>query len=274
MPSAKHKSFIFNWKTAIAVLSLAGVSLLLAGCSSTAAVTQAERSNSAGATPPKILWAWERAEDLRFLADVQNPNDYGVAFLSQTITIGAEDIAIAPRRQPLEVASETFLIAVTRIETDKPRRPKLSPDQRKKTVDAIVRTLKLKNVNAVQVDFDVAVSERQFYRDLLNELRPQIPAEIPFTMTALASWCTTKSWLEDLPVDEAVPMAFRMGSDTDTIRGYLQSGRDWRELMCQQSYGFSVSESFEKKLVAGRRVYLFNESAWRKEDLTAFDVFK
>jgi hypothetical protein len=214
-------------------------------------------------SPPKILWAWEREEDLRFIDSKQ----YGVAFLAQTITLSGEDLRLNQRRQPLEVAPETFLIAVTRIETDKPSKPKLSPQQKEKAVTAVLKTLELKNVSAVQIDFDAAVSEREFYRGLLTDLRAKLPVETPLSMTALASWCTSKSWLAGLPVDEAVPMAFRMGADENSIRAFLANGKDWQEPLCKQSYGFSVDEPFEKKLAAGRRIYFFNDRAWKKGDL-------
>ena len=68
--------------------------------------------------PPKILWAWERPEDLRFL----ETDKFGVAFLAQTLTLQNDKVIFRPRRQPLEVADGTYLIAVTRIETIKDRK--------------------------------------------------------------------------------------------------------------------------------------------------------
>ena len=52
--------------------------------------------------PNKILWAWERAEDLRFL----DANKFGVAFLAQTITLKNDGVTLNPRRQSLQIASE------------------------------------------------------------------------------------------------------------------------------------------------------------------------
>ncbi len=61
--------------------------------------------------PLLMLWAWERPEDLRGLDE-----SIGVAFLSQTITLGGDRVSVQPRRQPLRVAPEARLMAVTRIE--------------------------------------------------------------------------------------------------------------------------------------------------------------
>src|SRR5687768_15947642 len=82
--------------------------------------------------PSKILWAGERAEDLRFL----DSNEFGVAFLAQTLILQSNEVTFRPRRQPLEVSPETYLIAVTRIETVKEhkKRPDFSDEQKKKVV--------------------------------------------------------------------------------------------------------------------------------------------
>ena len=243
--------------------------LLPFGCQKKTATPPPTQSSVMSNAPKKMLWAWEREEDLRFI----DGKEYGVAFLAQTLTLTGENIKLDPRRQPLEVNPDTFMMAVTRIETDKPSKPKLSPEQKDKIIAAVLKTLELKNVSAIQIDFDVTESERNFYRGLLGDLRIQMPADVPLSMTALASWCAGKSWLEGLPVDEAVPMAFRMGADTDSIRAFLAHGKDWQEPLCKRSYGFSVGEPFERQLVSGRRVYFFNDRAWKKSDLNITDQF-
>jgi len=70
------------------------------------------------------------------------------------------------------------------------------------------------------------VSERDFYRALLQDLRAQLPDNVPLSMTALASFCIGDRWLEGLPVDEAVPMIFRMGADDKPIKNLLANGKD------------------------------------------------
>ena len=92
-------------------------------------------------------------------------------------------------------------------------------------VSLVVRTLELKNVGAIQIDFDAVTSERNFYRQLLEDLRQQLPDNVPLSITALASFCIGDPWIKDLPVDEAVPMMFRMGTDNESIRGMLAKGR-------------------------------------------------
>src|SRR6185503_139537 len=137
--------------------------------------------------PSRILWVWERPEDLEFL-DAQQ---FAVAFLAQTLTLKNDDVLFSPRRQPLKVSPEVKLIAVTRIESQKTTGAPtaLSEAQRKKLVDLVLKTLDLRNVSAVQIDFDAVVSEREFYRSLLTDLRQKLPNNTPLSMTALASFC-------------------------------------------------------------------------------------
>lgn len=215
--------------------------------------------------PHKILWAWERAEDLRFL----DAEKFGVAFLAQTLTLQAEDVSFRPRRQPLEVAPNAYLVAVTRIETSKdPKsRPKFSLEMRKKIVSLVKKTLQLPNVRAVQIDFDVVVSEREFYRSMIHDLKASLPENTPLTITSLASWCVGDSWFNDFPIDEAVPMAFQMGADDERIRSFLADGNDWREPLCKGSYGISIDEPLKISFKPNRRFYYFNPKPWKKSDL-------
>jgi hypothetical protein len=215
--------------------------------------------------PPKILWAWERAEDLRFV----DTDQFGVAFLAQTLFLQNEEIIYKPRRQPLEIAPGTYLIAVTRIETSKEggKRPTFSSSQVEKIVALVKNTLERPNVRAVQIDYDAVGSERKFYRELMTKLKNRLPGDTPLTMTALASWCAGDAWFNDFPVDEAVPMAFEMGADDDRVRSFLAAGNDWREPLCKGSYGISVDEPLNVDFKPNRRFYYFKSKAWEKSDI-------
>ena len=217
--------------------------------------------------PPVILWAWERPEYLGTL-DIEK---FGVAFLAQTLTLSEDDVRIEPRRQPLNVRPGTKLIAVTRIQARKKAGGQiaLSDAQRDKLVTLIMRTLELPGVVAIQIDYDVVVSEREFYRKLLIDLRKKLPEHVPLSMTALASFCLGDRWLEGLPVDEAIPMIFRMGPDDRAIKQQFENGGDVREPLCRASYGISLDEPFKMQFDSSRRLYVFNDHAWNDADLAA-----
>lgn len=217
--------------------------------------------------PRVVLWAWERPENLKTV----DPNRFAVAFLAQTLALKNDEVILNPRLQPLDVSPETKLMAVTRIESQKTtgQYASLSDAQRHKAVALILRTMQLHNVLAIQIDFDATSSERDFYRALLHDVRAKLPDNLALSMTALASFCVGDRWLSDLPVDEAVPMIFRMGADDRTIKNLLSSGEDFREPLCQKSYGIAVDEPLDIQFKPDRRVYVFNDRSWKPSDITA-----
>ena len=213
--------------------------------------------------PRVILWAWERPEDLSFT----NPREVGVAFLAATLYLRNEKVIARPRFQPLSVSPETTLIAVVRIESDRAAPPSLSAQQRARAASAIAEVARSRTVAAVQIDFDARQSERAFYRDLLLDLRGELPSSVKLSITALASWCIYDDWLAGLPVDEAVPMLFRMGVDHNQVAQHLKTGGDFRPALCRNSLGISTDELLPR-LPSGRRVYIFNPRPWSPENVS------
>jgi hypothetical protein len=216
-----------------------------------------------GGLPPLVLWAWERPEDLRFI----DPQNTAVAFLAGTIRIHGDDVAIRPRFQSLVVPDRAKLVAVIRIEAD--RDAAFDRSQIKHTAAAIAKQALLPRVVAVQVDFDATRSQREFYRALLLDLRRRLGPAVPTSITALASWCFDDDWISSLPIDEAVPMLFRMGTGTNEVVGQLTSGRDFRPVICRGSLGVSTDERW-MSLPAGRRLYVFQARPWTEQAELAF----
>ena len=219
------------------------------------------------AFPPVILWAWERPEDLRFL----DTKRFGVAFLAQTLQLKGNELIFLPRRQPLKVSPETRLIAVTRIETIKSQLQSVAfaDLQSDKLIGLVLQTLKLKNVAAIQIDFDAKLSERIFYRRLLETLRARLPKSIPLSITALASFCLGDGWIRDLQVDEAVPMFFRMDEDAVRIKQFLKDGNDFPVPLCRHSYGMATDEPLQFNFAKPKRLYVFkgNSEGWKQGDI-------
>jgi hypothetical protein len=266
-----QRMFVFRQELTLTLklaLILFASAFFNAGCRQTSEIRLSENKNM----PGKILWAWERREDLRFL----DATRFGVAFLAQTVLLQNDNVILRPRRQSLQVAANTYLIAVTRLETGKQseNRPDLSDNQNKKVVSLIKKTLELPNVKAVQVDFDVTISERDFYRRLIYDLKTQLPEDTPLTITALASWCAGDTWFSDFPIDEAVPMVFEMGADDELIRKFLIDGNDWREPLCRKSYGIAIDETVKADFQPNRRRFYFKSKVWEKADLEKLDLKK
>lgn len=218
--------------------------------------TEARRRMSG--LPPVILWAWERPENLDFI----DTEETGVAFLARTIRLRGEEVTVRPRMQPLGVPAGARLIAVARIETDKMRAPALSSAQRDAVVSAVADLQHMRDVRAVQIDFDAVSTERAFYRELLFEVRRRLRAETALTITALSSWCIGDRWIDTLPVDEVVPMLFRMGADERQIHQFIETGADFPAPLCRTSYGLATDEAVPLRDVRARRFYFFNTRSW------------
>jgi hypothetical protein len=190
----------------------------------------------------------------------------GVAFLARSILLRSDEVLVRPRLQSLQLAEATRVIAVTRIETDRDQKASLSARQREAVSRAIADLASLPNVSEIQIDFDATKSERTFYRDLIKDVRSRLPAQFRLSITALASWCMFDDWISDLPIDEAVPMLFRMAGDGKYIITRLNAGDDFKATPCRQSYGISLDE-LRPKLVTSRKLYVFNPDAWTETSL-------
>jgi hypothetical protein len=212
--------------------------------------------------PSLMLWAWERPEDVRGV----DPS-IGIAFLAQTITlVDGEHFAVEPRRQPLRVAAGSRLMAVTRIEAAATWAARsVSPQLAGEIASTIARTAALPRVLALQVDFDARNSQRSFYGRILRGVRSATGAEVPLSITALASWCVGDTWLQSLTIDEAVPMLFAMGPVQHPYRTMTLSAKT-AVPACRGALGLSIDEPLSAA-ASGRRVYVFHSRPWREDSV-------
>lgn len=214
--------------------------------------------------PGTVLWAWEEPEDLRSA----DPRKVGVAYLAESVFLGNGTIAVRPRRQPLLVADGAAVMAVVRIEVGRGYRD--TPALRAQTAHELAAVAHASRIRALQVDFDAAQSQREFYRAVLKQLNVEMPAGMPLSITALVSWCGSEhGWLSGLPIDEAVPMFFRLGDHTQPY-----ADKSWiavREPLCRASAGLSIDESWPGRNATEdeRRVYLFAPRPWSAEQIAA-----
>jgi hypothetical protein len=88
-------------------------------------------------------------------------------------------------------------------------------------------------------------------------------ADLPLSMTALASWCSSDDWIASLPVDEAVPMFFRLEPGGRSGPPNIPEFRI-REPLCASSIGISTHEPTSATL-ARKRVYVFPDRGWRED---------
>jgi len=236
-------------------LSITCLLLLLASAVLVGSHSLVSRTATFEGFPRVSLWAWERPEDMRSF----DPRLYAVAYLDQTISI-SDEARSTPRLQPLQFANSAKIIAVVRIEAPTQFARLESSDLVNIVADLIASSTRKPKVSALQIDFDAARSQRAFYAQVLRQVRQRIPESMPISITALASWCGYDSWMKDLPIDEAVPMLFRMG---EAPRSSKNPGWKYmiREPLCGESVGVSTDEPWPA-IDHDKRIYIFHPRSW------------
>ncbi len=209
----------------------------------------------------RVLWAWERPEHLLTL-----PPGVGVAAVVGFIRLRGDAIEVMRgRRFPLQIAAASSLVAVVHVEIDQSVPLAWTGALRDRVVSAAL-SFSAGHV-AVQLDMEVRQSQRRALLDMLGGVRAGLPSGTHLSMTALASWCDGEAWLAEAPVDEIVPMLFRMGQDGLRLRARLAAGGDFRLPACRAAVGVSLDAPVT--VPPGRRVYVFNPRPWDETSLSA-----
>lgn len=216
------------------------------------------------AFPHRMLWVWERPENLRTI----DTSSTGVAVLEETLQLGSE-VVRTPRRQPMLLPAGVTRISVVRIETERFRGHENDRRLLQDAVAELQRIAAQPGTAALQIDFDARKSERQFYRRLIEELRGRMPEGMPLEMTALISWCSSDDWIADLPVNAAIPMFFRMEPDRKRLDTREAREYSLREPLCAGSAGVSTAEPWPQD-ISRKRVFIFSERGW-KDDMTTVE---
>ena len=234
----------------------------LAACCAVFVAVFAPASPSPSLAPSPVLWAWERPEDLRFAGP-----DVTIAVLAGSVTLSGEQVLVRPRLQPAMILDTQRVAGVVHLEIDRIRPLPWTPVQRDRTKDAVLALVDNPRFAEVQIEVEVRASQRAVLLDLLGDVRAALPAARHLSMTALASWCDTETWIEAVPVDEVVPMLFRMGPGGEALRQRLADGGDFRQTRCRTAVGVAT-DTPPNRIPAGRRIWLFDPRAWNADDLS------
>ena len=210
-----------------------------------------------GEPPPKpvlVLWALDRPEKLPFV----DPNVAEVAVLRGTISLSAAGVLAQPRQVSFEAPSATKLTSVMKIDAGRFDGYVPTDGDAEKCSAVIKNWANRASSTSIQIDFDAGQAQRPFYRSLLRSLRPAFPR---VTIAAPAAWCTSDPWVNDLPVDEVIPMLFRMGAQGGSVLDSLSGAGDFSADLCKGHYGFSMDERLSFRPPASR-IYAFNPRPW------------
>lgn len=222
------------------------------------------------ALPNKVIWAWQRPENLQFI----NPNEFGVAYLACRALLSENKVIYHWRNQSLHLPDKVVVVPTIRIDVDTKNAPKLSNEQIESLLKVIEQIAHRPGSAEIQIDFDARVTEREFYRKLLNALRQRTPG-VSISITALASWCLFDSWIKDLPVDETIPMMFSLGQERAKILYYLKTHKSFLFEGCCKSLGISIEDAEvngimiplvkERKIPV--RIFVFSKTAWNEKKI-------
>jgi hypothetical protein len=209
--------------------------------------------------PAHMLWAWERREDLRWL-----PANVGVAYVATSMELEGSTVRTVSRASAVQLRPDTVAVPVVHVDASWRNPPVLHAAQQAAVVNQVLavaaRHRHAGQTRVVQLDFEVRQSQRAFLRAVVQDIRRQLPADTALSMTALASWCAGDYWLHDLPADEIVPMAFRMGRDDAQLRAQLNQDGGFTRPRCQSALGTATDEP-AMQAHAPRR-YHFSPTAW------------
>ncbi len=218
---------------------------------------------SARAPSRVIVWAWERPEDLRFVGEAAD-----IAIQSGFIVLSGDGVQARGRRFPLRMSGRPSTVLV-HVQIDRGRPLAWTPDQRREAAQAVLAFGQAAGADRLQVDFEVRQSERNILLDLLSDVRRGLPKDKGLSMTALASWCETETWIDAAPVDEIVPMLFRMGPGGQTLKAKLEAGGDFANPRCRTAFAVSTDAPLAHAPADGRRLYLFDPRSWTQPDYAA-----
>jgi len=212
-------------------------------------------STAIRALPDRMVWAWSRPEDLRWL-----PRDVGVAYVASAVELVGDEAIVRPRAAPLQLRPGVVLVPMVHVDASWRHPPVLNAAQRRAVVDQLALVAQSANARVVQLDFEVRKSQQPFLARVVSDARARLPREMGLSMTALASWCAGDDWLRRIAADEIVPMAFRMAADDAALRRQLAEQGGFNRARCMSAAGMATDEPIQ--LAAPVRRYYFSPTAW------------
>ena len=209
---------------------------------------------------PAIAWLWDEARLPAWSAAE-------AAVLQRHILLSADTALTRPRQRWPAMPASTHITPVVHVEVSTVNPPIDIESRRAMIVRAMLEAAKASTSGWVQLDMEAKPSQRDFYRSLVRQLRGQLPANVKLSVTALAWWCRSPAWLDDLAADEVVPMFFRMGRDKVRLRGIIEQSPGTLHASCRAgSAGFSPQEPFAPQVHERyRKTYWFDRHAWKRD---------
>jgi hypothetical protein len=210
-----------------------------------------------------VAWIWPDSNGPRGSAAPYRE----AAVLVESLVMRGAGVEHGGRTQPLALAGAAVrVIPVVHVEAAADVQSAFTPAQRDAVIAAVRRQAATAAAGSgwLQLDFEAPARARDAYRELVAGVRAALPPGVRLSVTALAHWCTQGDWLDRLPVDEVVPMLYRLGPHADDWRRRFVQGGDGLARRCRgPALGFATNDPPPQSLLArAARPYWFDETAW------------
>jgi hypothetical protein len=226
----------------------------------TVACAMLAQASAPGGQRERIPWLWDNAAVPRW-------SGQHVAVLAAHVHLTGSELRRRARQDSPRLAAGTQVTPVVHVELSVVRPPVLDAAARDAILHDVLRAARGSTSGWVQLDMEARPSHRTFYLELVRELRHQLPPDIKLSVTALAWWCRSHEWLDNIAADEVVPMVFRMGRETDAIRATWEQQPGKLHPRCRAgAIGTATSEPLAGDVMARySREYVFDRRSWRTE---------
>jgi hypothetical protein len=208
--------------------------------------------------PAAVLWIWNQPPAALSAHGT-------VAIVDRHIWLTGDKVLLRPGARPRNLPPNVRVTPVVHVELD-PLHPPASLDKARPGILAAMNAAASANTSGwVQLDLEARPSQRADYLALVREIRTALPQRVKLSVTALAWWCGSRAWLDNLAADEVVPMFFRMGRDNLPLRAIVERHPERLHPRCRgDSAGFSLQEPFPAPVTARyRQTYWFDEQGWK-----------
>jgi hypothetical protein len=244
-----------------------------------------EAGDASAATPVAVAaslargaaWIWpssngpvwmQRASSARPVASALPAPPYReAAVLVESLVLRSQGVERGGRRLPLPLPPGVKALPVVHVESATDAPDEFTPQQLQAIRSAVRRhaATAASGAGMLQLDFEAPPRQWRAYRALVALLRQTLPADLRLSITALAHWCAAPDrWLDALPVDEVVPMLYRLGAQPQFWRQRFLDGDARLAQRCRgPAMGFATQEPPPAALLARtERAYWFDASAW------------
>ena len=235
------------------LLVAGGLALGIVQSSQSAPTTSVVHSEVITSLEHGVAWIWPDSNGPHGDSDTPVPRYLEAAVLSESLVLRAVGVEHGGRTQPLLLPPGVPLLPVIHVEAAADAPSTLTPAHRAAVLAAVRRQAGTAAAGAglLQLDFEAPSRQREAYVRLIAEVREALPADVRLSVTALAHWCAQGDWLDRLPVDEVVPMLYRLGPQAASWRHRFEQ-RDHRlaRRCLGPALGFATNEPPPARLLA------------------------